>query len=82
MRLKHSSQAEAGWLRKLVVLVLLLLVSGGEGKNGIQPPQREEGTPPEEPKQQLQHRLIRHSMDVFFSGKRKVPNASDPLHNR
>ncbi|KAK8544846.1 hypothetical protein V6N13_003406 [Hibiscus sabdariffa] len=25
---------------------------------------------------------LRHSFGVFFSSKRKVPNAADPLHNR
>ncbi|VVA11998.1 PREDICTED: POPTR_0002s12330g [Prunus dulcis] len=33
------------------------------------------------PQQQQQQRL-RHSFETFFSSKRKVPNASDPLHNR
>ncbi|KAE8683529.1 putative Cytochrome P450, family 81, subfamily K, polypeptide 2 [Hibiscus syriacus] len=27
-------------------------------------------------------RSLRHSFGVFFSSKRKVPNAADPLHNR
>ncbi|PON46886.1 hypothetical protein TorRG33x02_324770, partial [Trema orientale] len=27
-------------------------------------------------------RSLRHSFDALFSSKRKVPNASDPLHNR
>ncbi|MDV3195021.1 MAG: hypothetical protein Q8881_02060, partial [Sweet potato little leaf phytoplasma] len=35
--------------------------------------------------QQQQQQLWRRSrllFDIFFSSKRKVPNASDPLHNR
>ncbi|ONI33497.1 hypothetical protein PRUPE_1G428300 [Prunus persica] len=36
---------------------------------------------PQQQQQQQQQRL-RHSFEAFFSSKRKVPNASDPLHNR
>jgi len=32
--------------------------------------------------QRQQRQRLRHSFDVYFSSKRKVPNASDPLHNR
>ncbi|KAM1013106.1 hypothetical protein FF1_043084 [Malus domestica] len=43
---------------------------GEQENNKQQPPQQ-------------QHRLNpKHSLEVFFSSKRRVPNASDPLHNR
>lgn len=30
----------------------------------------------------IRRQSLRHSFDGLFSSKRKVPNASDPLHNR
>lgn len=71
-------------LQKLVVLILLVLFVSGD--------QREEKTvrivhglqnqqPPGSTEKQQQQRL-RRSFDKFFSSKRKVPNAADPLHNR
>lgn len=32
--------------------------------------------------QQEQEQQQQHSLDEFFTSKRSVPNASDPLHNR
>lgn len=36
----------------------------------------------QEPEQLQQSETPAHSSDEFFSSKRSVPNASDPLHNR
>ncbi|KAK1405656.1 hypothetical protein POM88_005383 [Heracleum sosnowskyi] len=36
----------------------------------------------QEKEQQQQSETPAHSLDEFFSSKRSVPNASDPLHNR
>ncbi|WRX31207.1 hypothetical protein QQP08_023694 [Theobroma cacao] len=66
-------------------MLLSLLVSGDQkeessvlvGMNGYSP-----GTKEKQPVRQQQHQRLRHHFDAFFSSKRKVPNASDPLHNR
>ncbi|XWS24157.1 hypothetical protein CRYUN_Cryun28dG0076500 [Craigia yunnanensis] len=72
-------------LQKLMVVMLLylVLVSGDlkeesmlVGMNGHAP-----GAKEKQPVKQ-QHQRLRHSFGVFSSSKRKVPNASDPLHNR
>ena len=36
----------------------------------------------QEQQQQQSEAPAVHSLDQFFAGKRSVPNASDPLHNR
>lgn len=36
----------------------------------------------QEQEQQQQQQRVAHSLDEFFTSKRRVPNASDPLHNR
>ncbi|PSS17281.1 CLE25p like [Actinidia chinensis var. chinensis] len=67
-----------------VVLLFLLLVSveskdnminNGMNRTSLQSQEKLE------PKQEAQKQL-RHSMGLFFASKRRVPNASDPLHNR
>lgn len=64
----------------LVVLSLLLFVSTAE-KNKTLDQQTEEEQKKSAP--QYNWKLMRHSLDhVFFSSKRRVPNESDPLHNR
>uniref|UniRef100_F6GZW1 Uncharacterized protein n=1 Tax=Vitis vinifera TaxID=29760 RepID=F6GZW1_VITVI len=72
-----------GLLQKFMVLVFLSLLVFGQkeeamdvGTNGESP-----GIQEKQQQKQQQQRL-RHSLDVFLSSKRRVPNASDPLHNR
>ncbi|KAJ6344765.1 hypothetical protein OIU76_006315 [Salix suchowensis] len=64
---------------KLVVLTLLVLLLSGDQKEdtmvNVQDVQ-DQRRPSSAEKQQQK------SFDMFFSSKRKVPNASDPLHNR
>ncbi|KAJ6679041.1 CLAVATA3/ESR (CLE) AMILY MEMBER MTCLE20 [Salix purpurea] len=66
-------------LQKLVVLTLLVLLLSGDQKEdtmvNVQDLQ-DQRRPSSAEKQQQK------SFDMFFSSKRKVPNASDPLHNR
>ncbi|KAJ6939810.1 hypothetical protein NC651_006083 [Populus alba x Populus x berolinensis] len=66
--------------KPMVILLLVLFVSGDRKEettvnvHGLQNQQ-----PPSSTEKQQR---LRHSFDTFFSSKRKVPNASDPLHNR
>ncbi|CAB4266266.1 unnamed protein product [Prunus armeniaca] len=50
--------------------------------NGEQKQEEHEDDMNKQPQQQQQQQRLRHSFEAFFSSKRKVPNASDPLHNR
>ncbi|XAR48391.1 hypothetical protein NMG60_11031209 [Bertholletia excelsa] len=73
-------QLKGLWKLGVLVLLLLILLCGERdgvvaSKNELSPEKQ-----PEEPWHPLEHR--NHSLDVFLSGKRRVPNASDPLHNR
>ncbi|BFG18314.1 hypothetical protein CerSpe_045880 [Prunus speciosa] len=75
----------------LVLMVLVffsILVSGYRENtmplsvpNNVEQKQQEHENDMNKQPQQQQQRL-RHSFEAFFSSKRKVPNASDPLHNR
>ncbi|OMO78847.1 hypothetical protein CCACVL1_14077 [Corchorus capsularis] len=72
----------------VLLLVFLLLVSGDDQKNEESMfaamnvhSQGGKKNQTVNQKPQPQQRL-RHSFDFFFSSKRRVPNASDPLHNR
>ncbi|KAK8572477.1 hypothetical protein V6N13_048073 [Hibiscus sabdariffa] len=76
-------------LQKLMVVMLLLplLASGDQtGESMLVGTSHSPGVKEKEPvkknQQHQQHRRLRHSSDVFFSSQRKVPNSSDPLHNR
>ncbi|CAL5385424.1 unnamed protein product [Camellia sinensis] len=88
MQLKHSMQV--GWLQKPMVLVLLLLLSflvSGEDDKVVDVVDMKDVAPEKQETEQReqQHQVKqqwRHSLDVFYSSKRRVPNASDPLHNR
>lgn len=71
-------------MRKLMFLAFLAFVVCGEkeagtvvGVNSLQPPNMQD-----KKHQRQQQKRLKQSFDVFFSSKRKVPNASDPLHNR
>ncbi|WOG98972.1 hypothetical protein DCAR_0418318 [Daucus carota subsp. sativus] len=44
--------------------------------------QRRQQEQKQEQQQQQSEAPAVHSLDQFFAGKRSVPNASDPLHNR
>ncbi|CAL8996285.1 unnamed protein product [Prunus brigantina] len=71
----------------LMVLVLFsMLVSGYKENtmplsvpNNVEQKQQEHE---DDMNKQPQQQRLRHSFEAFFSSKRKVPNASDPLHNR
>ncbi|KDP41663.1 hypothetical protein JCGZ_16070 [Jatropha curcas] len=65
--------------KKIIVLILLysLLVSG-EKEETMAVTHADD----KQPRRQEKHQRLRSSFDVLFSSKRKVPNASDPLHNR
>ncbi|KAM3237423.1 hypothetical protein P3L10_012452 [Capsicum annuum] len=68
--------------QSLVILFFLslLFVSAAMKNNTL------EKHEPEEEQRQPQHnwKVMRHSLDLhmYFSSKRRVPNESDPLHNR
>ncbi|THF96178.1 hypothetical protein TEA_000523 [Camellia sinensis var. sinensis] len=73
-----------------MVLVLLLLLSflvSGEDDKVVDVVDMKDVAPEKQETEQReqQHQVKqqwRHSLDVFYSSKRRVPNASDPLHNR
>lgn len=64
-------------LRKLTVLCLLFFLVCAEEKENYNMTDYTKDTSHVQPKQHLHHPL-----DGFFSSKRRVPNTSDPLHNR
>ena len=72
-----------GLLQKFMVLVFLSLLVSGQKEEAM-----DVGTIGQSPsiqekqQQKQQQQRLRHSLDVFLSSKRRVPNASDPLHNR
>ncbi|KAI3465300.1 hypothetical protein Pfo_021963, partial [Paulownia fortunei] len=95
MQIHHEQQSfGVGMLRKLVFLFLLaLVVSAGEnnetmvvGSRKISASKLQEKQLGKVDDQQLQRQLerlrVKHAFDAFFSSKRRVPNESDPLHNR
>nr|DAD21393.1 TPA_asm: hypothetical protein HUJ06_022856 [Nelumbo nucifera] len=75
----------AGLIQKLIVLALLSLLVAGE-KNRTTSILAEKQPLGSQQRQQHIHRLqlvqLHHPFDMFFSNKRRVPNTSDPLHNR
>ena len=74
------------WLRQLMVVAFISLLVCGDQKEAavaVGVHNRSPNTRAREKQQhQQQRQRLRHSFDVYFSSKRKVPNASDPLHNR
>lgn len=69
-------------MQKLIFLVFLsLLVFGEKDEESSLIVVDKHKQSPRLQKMQLK-RSLRHSFDALFSSKRKVPNASDPLHNR
>jgi hypothetical protein len=83
-----KKKMRVGWLRQLIMVVgfLSLLVRGEKeeaaavvGAHSRSPNMQQQQQ--KKPQRQQRQRL-RHSFDVYFTSKRKVPNASDPLHNR
>ncbi|OAY22995.1 hypothetical protein MANES_18G043100v8 [Manihot esculenta] len=77
----QRSRPQVGMLQKLIVVILVsLLVVSGQKEETLVFNNTDNQQPIRQEKQQRQR--LRHSFDVFFSSKRKVPNASDPLHNR
>ncbi|PIM98335.1 hypothetical protein CDL12_29186 [Handroanthus impetiginosus] len=76
-----------GMLQNLLVLFLLvLLVSASENNNRVLSAKRilNSSRKLQEKQQQFQieKQGVKHAFDAFFSSKRRVPHASDPLHNR
>ncbi|KAL3505094.1 hypothetical protein ACH5RR_034935 [Cinchona calisaya] len=91
VRIQQSSR-QMGLFQKLVILVLLSLLAYG-GKNRMVVGMNKKLTLVLQEKQhKVQHlqqqedqeQKKKHSFDhdLFSSSKRRVPNASDPLHNR
>lgn len=75
--------SELGWLRRvmfLVLLTLLFLVSGEKQESSVVGLRNH--TPSMVETQKLRDKQPKQPLDVYYSVKRKVPNASDPLHNR
>ncbi|CAN6539839.1 unnamed protein product [Malus baccata var. baccata] len=76
----------------LIVLVFLPMLVSGDKENTMQLGLRNQHYSLSSPNKQAekeqennkqQRRLnSKHSFEAFFSSKRRVPNASDPLHNR
>ncbi|KAL4296286.1 hypothetical protein GQ457_12G018240 [Hibiscus cannabinus] len=66
-------------LQTLMLVVLLSLLVSADQKNG---PLLVGINAPSPVPQVKERQRLRHSFGVFFSSKRKVPNAADPLHNR
>lgn len=74
---------QLGLFHKLIVIIFLSLLVSGEKEETLvvginnKPPLMKA----KQPQKQKQERMRRPSDAIFWS-KRKVPNASDPLHNR
>ncbi|KAB2619449.1 hypothetical protein D8674_015318 [Pyrus ussuriensis x Pyrus communis] len=77
----------------LIVLVFLPMLVSGDRENTMQlglreqhyfslSPNKQAEKEQENNKQQQRRLNSKHSLEAFFSSKRRVPNASDPLHNR
>ncbi|KAK8601134.1 hypothetical protein V6N13_059136 [Hibiscus sabdariffa] len=69
-------------LQTLMLVVLLSLLVSADQKDGPLLVGINAPSPVPEVKQPMERQRLRHSFGVFFSSKRKVPNAADPLHNR
>ncbi|KAK7383192.1 hypothetical protein VNO78_28865 [Psophocarpus tetragonolobus] len=71
-------------LKKFMILVLLtFLVCGEKEEPSVLVDQHYQPHNMTEKQQKLhQHHNPRYPFGVYFPQKRKVPNASDPLHNR
>ncbi|KAE9600009.1 hypothetical protein Lal_00045706 [Lupinus albus] len=88
MHFRHCSHV--GWFKRVLFFVLLIafLVCGEKeeavvGLSNQKPNMQEKQL---SKRKQLQHQeqeqVPKYPFDVFVLEKRKVPNASDPLHNR
>lgn len=80
----HRQLLRVCWLKKLIlvlVLISLFLVTGETMKVGRMVKDESE-SPKGKQTKEVRNQRLRHTFDVFFSSKRRVPNASDPLHNR
>nr|DAD41390.1 TPA_asm: hypothetical protein HUJ06_015713 [Nelumbo nucifera] len=78
---------QVGLFQKLMVLAFLYLLLIGENNGTANVLAEEQPLGAQEMQQQQQQQRQRqlrlhHPFDVFFSNKRRVPNSSDPLHNR
>lgn len=63
----------------MLVFLYLLFLSAATKNDTIKKQLEEE----QSNRPQNNWKLMRHSLDrVYFSSKRRVPNESDPLHNR
>lgn len=93
--MEFKEYQKVGLMKKKVMIIFLLtfLVFGHKNTTVIamnknkmvmlsqtqQKPQQQQQQQEEEERQE---QSLKHSVEVFFSSKRRVPNASDPLHNR
>lgn len=67
-----------GGLKKAMFFVLLItfLVCGENQESSVVEPQKKHS------QMQHQHQTTAQPFDVYMSQTRRVPNTSDPLHNR
>lgn len=68
------------FLKSMVSLLLMALLASAVENNETMPPGYKKNSTTEA--QQLQMQRLEAAFDAFLSSKRKVPNESDPLHNR
>lgn len=66
------------------LLLIALLTSAADNKEAIIPAgyKKNSTTEVQVQQQQMQVQYVKHAFDAFSSSKRRVPNESDPLHNR
>lgn len=92
--MEFKEYQKVGLMKKVMIIFLLTFLVFGHknttviamNKNKMvmlsqtqQKPQQQQQQQEEEERQE---QSLKHSVEVFFSSKRRVPNASDPLHNR
>lgn len=69
--------------QKLLILIFLFLAVSGDNNNTMLVGINKKSAPKLQQKNQQGQRVNKNnSFDVYFSSKRRVPNASDPVHNR
>ncbi|OIW14530.1 hypothetical protein TanjilG_12929, partial [Lupinus angustifolius] len=85
MHFRHC--IHVGGLKRVLFFVLLTFLVCGEKEESVvglsnQKPNTQEKQLRQKKLLQHQEQVPKYPFDVFASEKRKVPNASDPLHNR
>lgn len=80
----HYQQLSQVWFfQKLIIIIFLSLIVCGEKEETLVVGINDKSPTMQARQRQKQKQgSLRNSFDSFISSKRKVPNASDPLHNR